>query len=300
MAKYIPIIEKLRDNVLTHKLLYNPVLANDGNVYEKEALIEFLKQNDYKSPIDKNIKINMKFIDVFQIKSIIDNFINAFPELKKMQYIPHGKYDNNMILQHNEFIDEINEIFSSRNYSDLMKYVNFDISIINTNFDHFIKNASSEIFMYFVNNLQDINAKSCNNVHWPLLNILATCDKEEYFKYVLDKPNININSTCENDGWTVLHQHIRYFPNNVNMIKYIIDKGGLLNKINSSGETALYYIIKYCKDLNLILHAISKLQNIESDEKSILIDRLTRRKDSQDSFMDEITMEILMDAILNK
>jgi hypothetical protein len=88
MDRYIPIIEKLKDVYLTQQLFRDAVLANDGIIYEYQALIQYLDQNQNRSPSNSEIIISKTDLKkVLTINTIVDYIIERFPELEKDRYI---------------------------------------------------------------------------------------------------------------------------------------------------------------------------------------------------------------------
>ena len=88
MDRYIPIIEKLKDVYLTQQLFRDAVLANDGIIYEHQALIYYLGKNENRSPSNSEIiiyKTDLK--KVLTVNTIVDYIIERFPELEKDRYV---------------------------------------------------------------------------------------------------------------------------------------------------------------------------------------------------------------------
>ena len=70
---------------ITHQIFNEPVVAVDGHTYEKDAIIEWMK-NSVKSPIT-NKELSNNFVTNYAIISIIDSIITKNPSLIKNQYI---------------------------------------------------------------------------------------------------------------------------------------------------------------------------------------------------------------------
>ena len=69
---------------ISKQIFYEPVKASDGQIYEKQAIKEWLTFNN-TSPITREL-LNKNLSDCRYIKSIINKLLVQYPEYKKLQY----------------------------------------------------------------------------------------------------------------------------------------------------------------------------------------------------------------------
>lgn len=74
---------------ITHEILKEPVVGDDGHIYEKEALYNWIQKSNI-SPLTRQ-PIQNTYIYVHFMTKIINQFIETFPELLKEQYQPSSE-----------------------------------------------------------------------------------------------------------------------------------------------------------------------------------------------------------------
>jgi len=293
MQKFSTMINLLKDNILTNKLFLNPVLAEDNVIYERNALIKYLVENNYTSPINPNQKISFKTIQVIPIASMVDLFIQQFPELKKDQYTVTDTNMVNYKMLHINHIDDINGLFESRNYDEIQNFTEFNLNIIE-NLDTFIKRASIDTIKYLIDNTVDLSVpinKDDDSV-WYFINFVAEYGSFDVFKYLVAKPNVDINA-MRADTYTVIHQltHNRY--REIDMIKFAVESGANVNTLTKNGYSAVYIIINFC-GFDMILYALERCDPLNQEQKSAYLDIILKKK------FDDETMGLLTEIIFNK
>jgi len=99
---------------ISHCIMFNPVMAVDGNTYEREEIETWLKTHD-TSPLQNNILPNKQLTPNKSLKRMIDGFLEKHPELWKTGDIYASKnLKDNLI----KAIAEGN-IFNIRRYTSL-------------------------------------------------------------------------------------------------------------------------------------------------------------------------------------
>lgn len=122
------------------------------------------------------------------LKSFISAFLDSYPNYKNLQYVPLPTKISSAVGK-----NSLNSGINSKNYDILYKYHNFSIShITNESLTQLLKEASIEHIMYFLDNLTDIN---------------------------------EAHEIC---GWKIINYVFRFSPDNIDVLKYIIEKGGTM------------------------------------------------------------------------
>lgn len=198
------------------KQIYNrPVLADDGRIYETHAITEYFKNNNCKSPLTRE-PISSELQDCFHIKQLVDEFLNEYPEYKKLQFMSdvytnfnynkrkiYGYIDNKQFEKLKEFKEYVlsdengrytfitkllRGIDQANVLTDILKHVLsncIDISVpINdkTPFDHIIELDSPELIKYML----DLGCEISNEQRHKLIKyrefsyLIENMTKEEF------------------------------------------------------------------------------------------------------------------------
>lgn len=186
-------------------IMSDPVLCSDGFYYEKECIMEWLK-NHNTSPITRKI-ISFDCYPSFNFKKKIEEFLNKNPELKKEQYIPLFTDNTIFLKKEDEIIDILNNINSiSVNFSeinnwnflkndkicelllektnDINKNIYSDFKLI----DLFCEHSSLNIVMKIVNKYIELKLpiQKKNNKR-DTINSTVYNENKEVLKYMLEK-----------------------------------------------------------------------------------------------------------------
>jgi len=102
---------------ITHQIFYDPVVTEDGYIYERTAIEQWIDTKN-TSPMT-NKKISKNLISVHTIKQIIDDIIKKNPKLAKERYKPDMTYLKN--------IKKITGFIQQGKFNELLKYKNFDL-----------------------------------------------------------------------------------------------------------------------------------------------------------------------------
>jgi len=186
---------------LTNQIFSDPVICDDGNIYERDAINTWLLEHNASSPITRQ-QMSSKLITVNFLKSMIDEFLIKNPELKSRQYIALKDFKR--------YINDIMLHIKSNEFEKLLEYTNYIIPKMQTTIKIKINDKDVEItyFHYFIKTCKDekiidyvlTNSDKYYNF---LVHIAQYCTEELNMKY----------STLANDNfmykthkkWTALH-----------------------------------------------------------------------------------------------
>lgn len=238
---------------ITQQIFYDPVIAQDSIVYEKEAIQQWFKKNS-TSPVTRE-KIEKNIYEIRILKSIITEFIKQYPEEKANQYKPDSSHATNQQL--------IENILENDDYYKLLEYDNFSMSIFFTKshklFIRMLQNTTSKtianVVRHIIDNCQDlefVNDKGntlvyylfwysnpeilhhifLKNVKMEYCNkfnvrpVHRLCANRELTVEILDIASKYIQdwySVCT-DGITPFREICRIHYNNPYLVKYFIEK----------------------------------------------------------------------------
>ena len=273
-------IENLLCCPITQEILYEPIEANDGRFYEKEAYEKWITIKKI-SPISRE-NISIINSNPVIIKELIANYLQLYPEKKENQYISKKKliedlrknpsilmyYDKNKLsdlfkyiysLKEEERINIIN-IFNIHIpimlsiYNTLGKDYKFEMYGNKYSILHFFCSyAGYNTLNYILNDIDNLDFG--NEYDIQLFDILITRLKLETNFFDIIKKNIkkiNINAQLK-DGKTILHNIIIY--NNLDYIKFLIDNGADAKIIDNNFKNSFHYACEY-STFDIIMYMI--------------------------------------------
>ena len=169
---------------ITKMIFFEPVVARDGIVYEKQAIEEWFENND-TSPITKD-KIKKILMRAVIIKNAIEEYFKNNSTEKVIQYKPITTHSYNKVRVETYFKD-------LAQYYKLLEYTEFNMEMIYSYkcLGDFCKKASSNIQIHFIDNCIDIetqNRTGSRLLHWVCQNSPA-----DVISHILGK-NIDLNS----------------------------------------------------------------------------------------------------------
>jgi len=261
--KYNTIINKLFDNTLTKKMYYDPVLADDGEIYEKSALLQYLKNNNNTSPKYPNLKISKNVIRVNIIKSLVDLFKDHNPKLK----------DNVFVAEDTDLLDYdyLNIILSNNNFEEIRKFKEIELDTLNVKgLLNFIGSDDIDFQKYFVDHVVDLDCPISIGTHNDFLINIAICSGNyKLVEYLVGKVNVNCVQSHNNN--TPLHILIRKDSSRHELIINIINSGADLTLKDSQNYSVLNYIVRFCHSnvIECVLHYCAAESDIESKSKHI-------------------------------
>ena len=265
--KYNNILEKLYDNTLTKKIYLEPVLADDGEIYEKSALLKHLRDNNHISPKYPNMKISKNIIKVNIISSLINLFLDHKPELKEHMYVK----------QQDEFYmdyDELNNILGNNNrISEILKYKQIELDCLNVKaLKKFLCGNNVDVQKYFIDNVSNLDCPIVieSSIDY-LINIIISCENYKLVEYIIGK--ININCTRPSSNETPLHILVKNHSSKSNLILHMVNSGADLSIKNSNGHSVLNYLMNFCK-VEVVECILYYCVDLDSENKSQNINHL--------------------------
>ena len=274
--KYKSIISKLYDNVLTKKIFYDHVMADDGIIYEKTALLKYMRDNDNKSPTYPFIKLSKNFMKSNIITSLIDLFIKHNPELAK------DVYEVTEDIDYLDY-DRLNVILRDRNrYPELRKYKKIELDQVNYNsLVTLFESKDMDSQKYFIDNVVDLNCVvQIDGRQQSLIHMSISANNYYVAEYLADKVDVNFISTVSGD--TPLHALINKNARCNNLISHILSHGVDVSIKNTRGTSVLSYIMRYC-DAEIIECVLYHCTNSDMEEKSRNIELLYENSSIEDN-----------------
>lgn len=254
---------------ITHEIFLDPVVCEDGFVYERYAIEDWFKKKS-TSPLTNTEITNKNTFPVFYIKKIIDDLLIRNPELKKEQYT--------LILTHNNNVKEIQNIMTSKKYRELLRYTQYSLNLLFEHkelFNNFMEQCGDlRIYKHIIDNCYDLVDARCVD-NWSILHFICTYIKQdsirhELIRYVINK-GVSVNTTTIPKKSTALHM-LCYYYGNLKDIQYIIEQKADINSVNNVEYSAIHYLCSrtnYSEEsiniLKELLSAGCKLDNITDD-----------------------------------
>ncbi len=262
-------IEDTLECPITHQIFLDPVFAEDGHVYERNAILNWLKKKKEspvtRKPITKNIR------PAHIIKGLVDKYLEENPSQIKYQFKEFDTYSKNK--------KEINYSLKEKKFTELIYYTDFVLNDqwTNTNIiflEHLLSFCNNEkVIMHVLDNATNIN---CIDMYkWrPFHYILKLCPynlikklfekyKHQWTLYESEYSNqINANYCTPNLYDIVLNSY--HSENTVyRIVKYLIELGVDINTYNESygGCLPIHFAIKkkYTKVVKLLIKSNADL-----------------------------------------
>lgn len=257
---------------ITREFFVHPVMAEDGHMYEREAIELWYKTND-TSPISRQ-KIDRKIL----IKNIIfnnmlDEFYKNNPEHVPfnidilIKIIHDESYDSQNIMK---YLQTINEFYGNK--TENMVHTNSN--------DYYVKSLSSifnnEKFISFLishmTNMSNISYEFAFGDK--LIHLICQFGTLNVIKMIIDNPNINLEAQ-NGDQCAPIHficsgDTILSNENQLNAIKMLVEKNINLEIKNNNGWRPLHYVCSRSTNLtnkhqlNAIILLVEKGVDIEA------------------------------------
>jgi len=231
-----PYQNQIRDLIIcpiTLQIFCEPVIASDGITYEKSAITKLKK-----SPISGATFIGTPYYS-YLAKNVVDNFLTAYPEYKKDQYIPVYKYT--------EYANEVYTFVNAGLYNKLLHFTDFDIINMSTGsnsciFDILTK-CNDDIIKHVIDNMTNLNNRG---KYGTILNCVIKLSNVNILKYLISKEGININAKSQNGNTAIFDT---FDETNLSFsfekFKLLIDNGIDIKIVNSNNENIIHYILKF-------------------------------------------------------
>ena len=219
---------------ITNLILCDPVIAEDGQLYEFMAIKNHLSKNNI-SPVT-NERIGVLLIRATKIKNMVDDFLTANPEYKTDQFL----FKKPFYLFTKEFIDNLRD----KKYEHLKEFTSI---ILNTEigkeslFDLVCKNCPDDVIKHIIDNSIDYDVYDKRKLK--PIHIICKSGSKDMIMY-LAKKGVDLNSEDMN-GETPLSYLILYrkkeeydliMPEFLNLA---VD----VNKMNKGGYMSVHFII---------------------------------------------------------
>lgn len=216
---------------ISKQIFFEPVVASDGFVYEKECIEHWLSTRQ-SSPITNLPLENNNINDLQFMKTLVAEKIKQNPELKKDQYVP--------ILSKKKLYKQI---VKCADYNKLLECKEIDlhelISLIDDNglCSNFFK-RNTKIIKHIINNCIDINIVIMEG--WRLIHYITYFSKPDLIKYIVKKgADLEVVTNC---GSKPIHFVVDKSTDKI--INLFIKKGVDINAITRSGMTPLHIACK--------------------------------------------------------
>jgi hypothetical protein len=214
---------------ITQQILKKPVIAEDEQVYEEEAIMSWLKNNS-TSPVTRQ-EITKKIYAVKMLENIIEDYIKKNPEQKSNQYVPFGA----KVLAIKENPGVLFSYTSEEIYNFIMRLyelpTNDRIEIIN----HF--NCYVPIMKYIVNSM-DINQEfRVGKLSRRLIHFVCTYATQSVVRYTVER-GADL-SAITSEGWYPIHLVIQRATADV--FEYMCEKDVNLECESVDGSRAIHF-----------------------------------------------------------
>lgn len=276
---------------ITNLILCDPVMAEDGQIYEFMAIKNHLNRNN-TSPVT-NEKIGGMLIRAHKIKTMTDEFLATNPEYKTNQFL----FKKPFFLFTKEFIDNLRD----KKYEQLKEYTNIilnteigkeslfelvcrhcpdDITkhIIDNSIDYDVydkrklkpihsvcKHGSKDLLMYIAKKGVDLNSDDING-ETPLSYLILYRNKEEYDVIIPEFLELGVDvNKINKGGFMVAHYVINNgdLPMLELLVKYGLNIGTISQKLG--GLNILQYAFRESKSPEVIKYIIDLNMNLDVD-----------------------------------
>ncbi|QKF94400.1 ankyrin repeat protein [Fadolivirus algeromassiliense] len=276
---------------ITQLIFCDPVMAEDGHLYEFMAIKNHITRNN-TSPVT-NEKMGNMLIRAVKVKAMIDDFLVDNPEYKSNQFL----FRKPFYLFTKEFIDNLRE----KKYEQLKEYTNVILNteigkeslfelvckncpddvvkyIIDNSIDYDVydkrklkpihsvcKYGSKDVLMYIAKKGVDLNSEDMNG-ETPLSYLLLYRTKEDYNAMIPEflELGVDVNKSNKN-GYTVAHLTIN--NGDLPMLQLLVTYGLTIGTVSQKlgGLNVLQYAFRESKGTDVIKYIIDLNQNLDVD-----------------------------------
>ena len=242
---------------ISQQIFYEPVIAKDGRVYEKQLIVEWLRQHG-TSPMTR-AEINDEVVPVIFLKNYIEEYIEKHSKLKDQVFKPE--------YEHPIFEKEVDNIIESGAFYRLKKYVNFDFNLFSDKgvSKLFDECTDDSVLKHIIDNTIDLENKDYEG--WRPIHVVCRFSKPVIIKYLIRK---GVDLECKNDkGYRPIH--LILLNSTPGIIKYIVNKGVKLNcQNNYDGGTPKDILLKQ-RSKRTICNVIKHF-SMEKDDIKLLLE----------------------------
>jgi ankyrin repeat protein len=253
---------------ITQQIFKDPVFADDGHVYEEQAILEWLQKNNESPMTRKKITNNVR--PAHFMRGLVDKFLEENPDHKKYQFRefePHGKNKN-----------QVFDLLISNNFTELLHYTDF---ILNDQRDsevfmkHLFENCVDEnVIEHVLNKSKDVNCTDVNKwrpfhyifKHCPydLIKKLTNKYKNKWSLYDSEYSNLIKANYSDPNLYEIVIESDRDKNMIYDIVKYLIVLGVDINTYDSSygGYVPIHFAIKkkYAKIVELLVKSHANLE----------------------------------------
>lgn len=217
---------------ITTMIMYEPVTASDGFVYEKEAIDKWLTMNR-QSPVTRKT-LNKELYPAVAIKNYINNYISENPHKKDKQYRPSNDHADN--------IELIESYVDAKRYEKLLEYKNFVVAKMR--FEQVLVNCNDLKIIYHILDNEYINKDDNMDKS---IHIACKAKRLDLVKYLVEQKGFDIN--CKGYKYAA---HYACEQNNLELLEYLLsfkkDNGDIcldLEVVAHSGLKPIHYACRY-------------------------------------------------------
>jgi len=229
------------------KLIYNePVLAEDGHIYENKAIMHWLRDNrispitgDYMGKTVKSVNEFRKLVDKY-LDLHPDEYMNQFM-IKKPYYLFKEEFRQKLVS------NEFNELTSYINI-----YINDYINDLNTNMTiiEYLANKckNNDVIKTIIKNSVDYDIEDASG--YKVINYIMKYNTVElvYFLFELEINKDYIDITGKN----IMHYGALYYMDNPELLKFLFVNKIDAEHVDKNGNRPIHYLIYKTSNINSI------------------------------------------------
>ncbi|AYV85072.1 MAG: hypothetical protein Satyrvirus3_3 [Satyrvirus sp.] len=259
-------------------IMYDPVVAGDGIIYERFSIEDWFKNNS-TSPITRE-KIQKDTFPVVAIKSIISEYLEKNPDEKQNQYIPsYNHLDNVAIVKYYISTNKLNRLLDYKNFSmeafhkplNLMNKKNTAKSkpnpkqeFFDANFENIFESKNDKLIMHIIDNVDDLEYQYGGKrmVH----DVCKYCGPD-IIKYLVNK---NVDMTCADKiGNTSLHYLCLNKLLTLEILEIVLKSKVKLQCTNRDGNTPMHLLCENNKvSIEIFKFVTDKIKNFNIKNKA--------------------------------
>lgn len=221
---------------ISHCIMNEVVIADDGHFYEKTAIEKWLSEKD-TSPMTNNVINKKNIIPAHNFRSLINYLLEIYPSLKADQYIPSKP-------NHSEHVTKVNGHITNKKYHELLKFQNFIFTKFighhgsgEIKLQILLKNAPIDILKYIIDNMENLEKKAYNKSK--LIHYVCESGRRELVIYLVDK-NVSLE---DNNEYNKKPIHYACKHCDFEAIQYLIDKNVKLDSRDIYKNYPFHFLI---------------------------------------------------------
>jgi len=213
-------------------MIFNdPVITDDGVVYERDAITEWLSKNR-TSPLTTK-EISDKLVDCRIIKNLVEDLIKLYPELKDKQYII-----------------SIDEIMRTKKFSELHKHKNIDIKqLMDKDYLHVLcGNADNDTLKHIIDNATNLRCKADHGSMF--IHYVCQFSKLEIVRYLVEKDGFIDFESMNNTNMRPIHYACQN-NSDISVMQYLVEMGVDLEAQTVDGWRPIHHVCMYGNDAKI-------------------------------------------------